>query len=542
MAEATAPFRPVDRQSETDSETDEPVLGQEELDALLLASIPLPDGRLIAVEALVAAIAAGDATVPVAEGEAVPVVLLLDMLQKAFAKAGVEGNVDPSEEDGQGSFREGMNLIMLGSLLENGRIVAAEEVSRPQEIGQRSKEKTVDKGDQLRDILVDGPVAGDDIIRPPGIRPIDGEFIERARVDDGKGVFETTQSTGFLQTNDLPGSNGFGSIMSIEYNKAVYTPDGGQIVIDEPGIWRLTISLAGVPGEPETGYGMYYFEQYGPYHHSKVPDGEIARFSLIYKVDDAAGKQDTATISFAIVDSNPQAMDDTAVTVQGHIVDGFVSENDDMGGDFPGGVVSIGFGDKIVLEKHAAADGTVTLEGAHGTLVFDFDDGYFEYYARAAALGGNEEAVADEFFYTIADSDGDEDSAILRVSIVPGDSLPDEPDISNPGGEDDDTPRTTGLIFTWSEVSDIDDNLDGQVDGVQSIKGFDPSIDRLDIDGLLSDLGYEGIETAGDVFRMIGAVGSIELQIDLGAGWQTFANVSNSLPLTFEQVEAAIVA
>jgi hypothetical protein len=248
-----------------------------------------------------------------------------------------------------------------------------------------------------------------------------------------------------------------------------------------------------------------------------------------------------ASISFVIVDSDPEAEDDEVLTLQNRIAYGDALENDALGADADGGIVEIGHGDQTMTADDADSDGRVTLEGAYGVVVFDFDDGTYEYYSDSDALEDGVEEVIDEFYYKIADSDGDEDTAHLNFHIVTGDALPDEAEIGNLGIGDSE-PRTDGITYTWSDLSDIDTDLDLKVDGVEVIKGFMPDIDRLDIDGLLTSLGFENIGAAGDVFRLVGSGGSIDLQVDYGGGWQTFANVSNSPPLTLDQVESAIIA
>jgi hypothetical protein len=538
MAEAKAPVRPVDRQSDAESDAEELVLGQEEFDALLEVGIPLPNGRLIAVDALMAAVAAGDATVAGTDGEEISIVVALEILEKTFVKTGGESDVDPSEDEGQASFREATNLVMLGSLLENGRISSSEEASRPQGISRRGKEKTVDKDDGLRDILVDGPVANDDVIQPTGNRPIEVEFIERIRVEGDKASFATTQVTGYLSANDEAGANGYGAIVSVEYGGQVFMANGNQIVVDEPGVWRLTISLAGEPGKPETGYGLYSFEQYGSFDHSKSLDGQMQIFSMVYTIADQNGGKDSATIMFKIADSNPDAVNDSIVTLQDYVSHGNVTKNDDVGGDLPGGILEVGFRGDSVSASEADAEGRVTLEGAYGSLVFDFDDGYYEYHSRADVIPDGVDQVVDEFYYTIADSDGDRDTANLQIAILSGDTLPSTPSLS-PGYEGEGTKLRT---YTWSDIAEIDVNRDGTVDTISTIKGLDPKSDRLDIDGLLAQLGHDVLDTADDVFRLFDAEESIQMQVDLGAGWQTFAVILNNPPLTTEDVEAAIVA
>jgi hypothetical protein len=536
MAEAKAPVRPFDRQSDAESETDELVLGQEELDSLLAVGIPLPDGRLIPIDALMAAIAAGDATVPATDGEEISILVALDLLEKSFMKAGGETDGDPTEEENQASFREEMGLVMLGSLFENGRISSSEEASRPLGVTRRGKEKTVDKDQELRDILVDGPGANDDIIQPTGNGSQEGEFIERIRVEGDKASFEATKGTGFLLANDEAGTNGYGEIVSVEYNGTIYKASGGQIVVDEPGAWRLTITLAGEPGKPETGYGLYYFEQYGAYNHSQSLDGNVQVFSMIYTVADQNGQEDSATIKFKIADSNPDAVDDVILALQDYVSYGNVTKNDDVGGDLPGGILEIGNRHTSMSVEDADAHGRVTLEGAYGSLIFDLDDGSYEYHSKANVIPDGTYVVFDEFYYRLADSDGDSDLAKLQITIVPGDTLP---TISNPGGEGEGTkPRT----FFWTAVTEIDANKDGTVDDVRTIAGFKPADDRLNIDGLLAELGHDVLDHADDVFRLIDSNNTVLLQVDLGIGWQTFAVIINKPAITSDEVEAAIVA
>ena len=59
---------------------------------------------------------------------------------------------------------------------------------------------------------------------------------------------------------------------------------------------------------------------------------------------------------------------------------------------------------------------------------------------------------------------------------------------------------------------------------------------------MLAQLGHDVLDGADDVFRLIDSDNTVQLQVDLGIGWQTFAVVSNKPAISADEVEAAIVA
>src|SRR5690606_28281123 len=166
----------------------------------------------------------------------------------------------------------------LSSILENGRVgLSTEELSGSLRSSRRSKEKPVseESEDDLQEILVDGPPdANDDVIRPPTHGPVSEDFIERLRNDKNHPIFQEEQASGNFLDNDVAGPNGPNRIVSVTYKGVEYTPEGSQIVIEEPGVWRLTINVVGTPGAPGSLYGLYYFEQLGAYDHSGMPGGD----------------------------------------------------------------------------------------------------------------------------------------------------------------------------------------------------------------------------------------------------------------------------
>ncbi|MEX2298779.1 MAG: hypothetical protein WD715_15300 [Dongiaceae bacterium] len=512
------------------------LLGSEALDAILPLIIELPDGQLVTVEALVAAITAGASAVQGEAGTEIPIEFVYELLTKELGKVGAEGEFGDVPMGGQASFREGTTLEILNALLLSGRIHSADSHTPSlSEITRRSKSKEM-SSDTLREILVDGPDAENDVITP---HTKEGNVTV---VEFGEGTIENSWPSGFNKDiatgnflqNDSLGEKGAPLITSLVYNGETYKPVDGLIVVEEKGVWRLSVNAGGMEGVPEKAIGNYTFELIGPYDHSQAIDG-YASFSLSYTILNRLGA-DTASIQFTIRDGVPITADDIASVMAGDTLTGSVLANDNIGGDGLGGFTKIGgglFGS--IIPSNADADGKATLVGLYGDLLFDFDDGSYEYFARADALGTGETEVTDLFRYTVTDSDGDVSAATLSIKVTPH-----QPTVK-PSPPFDDEP-VEGDIYTWSSVESVDADGDANVDLTEIIKGFDPAHDRLDIEGLLESLGYDELESASGVFRLANASEGVDLQINLGLGWQTFVTVTDAVPLTTADIEPALVS
>lgn len=543
IAEPSTRNRTTESESPASAERDSLIFGEEDLDALFPVTITLPDGRLVVVDALLAALADGNSEVPVGDGEFVEIDAIIDILSKEFGKVETVGDTLDGMQEGQASFREGPGFVILNALSETGRLGYSESAPAPPKTLRRAKDKDSDSNDNLRDVLIDGPPdADDDVIRPP--IKLDGShqatsFLEQLISKNGPGEFNANSATGSLFENDVPGTAGTPAVVSIEYNHVTYLPTGNQIIVEEPGAWRLTVYLIGNPGDPE--YGKYLFEQHGPFDHTKLGDGTSAVFDMHYTVQDSNGLEDTAKVSFQIDDSTPDAADDTNFLHPDESVTGNVLVNDSYGADGPGGILEIGNAQISLFPANADENGQVTLYGVFGDLVFDFDNGSYQYTAKPDALGPDISFAIDEFHYRITDSDRDETFGTLTITVgepgrEPGGGVLEDPDPT------DGNTRENGNIYTWGDVSEIDVDRDLHVDGADLIKGFDPSTDWLDIDGLLASLGYDDLASAGSIFRLTPSEVGIELQIDIGAGFETFVTVSNSPPLLVDDVANAIYA
>lgn len=525
----------VARNPEAIPEPDLALLGSEAIDALLSMVLELPDGRMVTVEALVEAVTAGLPSIDGVSGEAIPVELAYAAFTKEFGKIGSEGQFADGTMGGQASFRDGPSLDLLNSILLSGRVNAiGGDPSAHPELLRRSKPKASSaySEDDLRDVLIDGPVAGDDVIRPP-LDP-DGnasmlDFADRLIDQPGPPVFQATTAAGNLLQNDAFGKKLDPEIASIEYRGVAHKAVDGQIVVEEIGVWRLTVETGERAG---TNSGDYILEHYGPYSH---PEGgsNAAVFNLSYVLATSDGKSDVGSIEFSILDDAPLAPGYYVPVQSGELVKGSILENSSFGGDGPGGVTRIGDGRVVFAPKDGDQDGRVIVSGVYGDLVFDFDDGSYEYRAYPGFSDESTSGTYDIFYYMIVDADGDARTGDLRFQI-----LSDE--ISESLYRSSENPEA-GMEYAWSDVSDIDPDRDGNVDVSDVIRGFDPAVDRLDIDGLLESLGYKDSAEAFGVFRLSDHADGVMLQLDLGQGWQTFATVSGDPGLVSAEVQAALV-
>jgi hypothetical protein len=511
------------------------LLGHEAIGALLPMIIELPDGQLVTVEALVAAVTAGLPSIESVNGEAVPVELAYAALSKEIGKIGSEVPSTDGTMGGPASFRAGATLELLNSILLSGRVNAIDEDSRVHpEFLRRSKPKTSSdySQDDLRDVLIDGPVAGDDVIRPP--RDPDGnasmlDFEDRLINEPGPPVFQSSVATGNLLQNDAFGKKSSPEIASIEYRGVAHKAISGQIVVEEVGIWRLTVETGERAG---TKLGDYVLEHYGPYSHLQG-GSSIAIFDLSYTLATSDGKSAVGTIEFAILDDVPLARGDYVTVQSGGLANGSVLSNDSFGGDGPGGVIRIGDGRVVFAPKDGDQDGRVMLSGMYGDLVFDFDDGSYEYRAHPGMADELASGIFDVFHYMIEDADGDATTGDLRFQILPLEEsgvLRHSPEIPE-----------TGIEYAWGDISDVDRDGDGNVDVSDVINGFDPAADRLDIDGLLESLGYKDLTESIEVFRLSDDAEGVMLQLNLGQGWQTFATVSGDPALAVSDLQATLV-
>ncbi|WP_227421636.1 T1SS-143 repeat domain-containing protein [Pacificispira spongiicola] len=239
----------------------------------------------------------------------------------------------------------------------------------------------------------------------------DAENDTASTVEGGSAV------TGNLLTNDDLGADG-STLTSFTYTDAngqSQTAAAGSTVTTQYG--SLTVNAN----------GSYSFTADDSIDHAT--DGVTETESFSYTITDGDGDTSTADVDINIADTAPDAVDDTASTVEGGAaVTGNLLTNDDLGQD-GSTLTSFTYTDANGQSQTATAGSTVTTQygsltvNANGSYSFTADDSIDH------ATNGSVEQEA--FSYTITDGDGDTSTADVVIDIA--DTAP-ELDVGASGG------------------------------------------------------------------------------------------------------------
>jgi len=229
-----------------------------------------------------------------------------------------------------------------------------------------------------------------------------------------------------------------------EGETADYDPDGDSLSVIGVAVGDVGTVSPGRIGEPLAGqWGELGIDCDGNYVYrpgaqlADLAPGEVRTDVFTYLIEDPEGATDTATLSFVVrgvdacpePDSPPFAVDDFRSVVEGSVLaDGDAVRGNDLGD----GADSDPDGDALtVVGVTAGSDGSVPLGGVgaqvagqYGILTIDADGAYrYDATTEAArALREGEQAV-DRFTYSIADPDGNLDTATITIQVI-GINLP----------------------------------------------------------------------------------------------------------------------
>jgi hypothetical protein len=505
------------------------------------AAIILPDGGVLAIDALVAAMIAGNAEVAVEGGTGIPVHLAIVLLANHIAEVGTSDAAPTELMESQASFRDGSYAILPGSFVESGRVDSADDPIYPSpalSAIRRTKDKTVDTA-PLRDVFVDGPPdSQDDVVRPNVLGhggPNSDAFVEVLRFDTETPEFGTAVLTGNILSNDTAGTGGPPAIVSVTYGGTIYVPVDNKIIVEEFGVWRITIIGSGIAGQPVPSEGFYVFEHFGPFAH--LNGGELAAFALQYTITDAHGFSDTSSISFRISDDVPVALHDEVTTSPGKTAFGNILSNDSPGADGSAGILEIVSAFGSASQADVDSDGRASVDGHYGRLVVNFYDGSFEYEAFSSSPEHDGEFGVDEFWYEIGDTDGDTAQARLTVLVVDGVA-----DIFTLGEEFGLPGDGETVILTLNDAIEGDAKVVGYVDMVDVVD--DVASERVirSPDGQLESRGPENVEDASEVLRPAGGPKIAVPLIDLGCGLKTLAALNVESAPSLDEVSGTIGA
>lgn len=191
--------------------------------------------------------------------------------------------------------------------------------------------------------------------------------------------------------------------------------------------------VQGPTGAPTQLVIEYEYTLKDPVAHSGPYTDDIA-----LQVTDNKPTPQTAngTLTIAIINDVPTAVDDTNSVTEGNTVTGDVLGNDDSGADgWTGGgnaVVGVVAGDNGGTPTTGGTG--VVIHGAHGRLTLN-PDGSYTYVANPGITVPN---PVDVFTYTVRDADGDETTATLTIDLNnipdPVASLPPQVGVDGDGG------------------------------------------------------------------------------------------------------------
>ncbi len=233
------------------------------------------------------------------------------------------------------------------------------------------------------------------------VQTVNGNLVVDYKADGPGSTAPTTAST-FTSGGSLAG----GALTSLGFAVAVTLAGNTYTGKSADGRTIFTLEV-----KSDATYTFKLLDQLD--HADKTNPDDIISLNFGFKATDADGDAAEGKITINVKDDGPVAADDTATLAEAPgSVSGNVLTNDDAGADKPGAVKSVTFGSTTV---DVPAAGTVTINGAHGTLTIAANGNYTY---TGASVG------ADQFTYKMVDSDGDPATAKLTITVEDADECP----------------------------------------------------------------------------------------------------------------------
>ncbi len=241
-----------------------------------------------------------------------------------------------------------------------------------------------------------------------GLPPRDDEPAGTGEISDGDADNDSDQSetTGATITFNSPDG-----VDSVSIGGTVIDPGNlPQVVVDDE---TGTLVVTDYTYDPETGDGSITYE----YTLGDNTDGDDTSVTFDIVVRDLDGDEAADELVIDIVDDEPIAVDDLAVSVAEDAVGtvgGNVVDNDTPGAD-DATVTSVNIGG---TDYAVAQTGTTIVATANGTYTFTSEgDWTFDPNTNLDQSAGDVDAT---FTYTLTDGDTDFDTAIQPISITDG--------------------------------------------------------------------------------------------------------------------------
>lgn len=157
--------------------------------------------------------------------------------------------------------------------------------------------------------------------------------------------------------------------------------------------------------------GTYAFQLLDTLDHADATDpNDVIRMDFGVVVSDADGDTTNANVTIFVHDDAPVAYNDVNGAEEDQLIHGNVMNNDEASEDHATTVTNVKFEG---TDYTVPTGGSVSINGAYGTLVMN-SDGSYTYQATAEDPDGVE-----NFVYTLTDGDGDKDTAKLDITVTP---------------------------------------------------------------------------------------------------------------------------
>jgi len=396
---------------------------------------------------------------------------------------------------------------------------------------------------------------------PVDLQPQAGEFkgsLAEADLPDGTAAI----AGGLDDLGIIPGdgvqiiSFGDGQSIALDGSGDSVTINGqyGTLEFHDDGTWRF--SLDGNADHPNAG---------------ATGENDQVEELFDYTVTDGDGDTVGGSMTFAILDDGPVAINDQAeateggTTISGNVITGNAGAGTDIvGADNPGAITAFTYTDENGQQQTATIpdNGQVTVTTMYGTLVMNSDGAYHYTPNPVDDKAQGHDNPLENITYTLADSDGDTSTANLTITV---DQVPDagnfqgtldEDDLTN-GTDTDKEPTTiSGDLEDLSIVTGNGEHTISFADG-QSI-ALDGSGDSVTINGQHGTLEFHddgtwrfsleenadhpnaGATGADDQVEELFDYTIADVDGDTAGGTMTFAILDDGPVQTGEQVHAVV--
>ena len=349
------------------------------------------------------------------------------------------------------------------------RLVSASNAGDTNTLSGGSGDDTFALEERLQTVIITDFTSGEDLIALTHFTPI-ADFSELLGFLVAPDTFQIGDLTLILQGLDIASDtvesdyvllfNGNHPANAVDDTATAGALDGPAVIDvlgndNDPegdGFTLVSVDDGGTRGDVSLAGGIVSYSPNGQF--TELGAGTSATDSFTYTIEDHLGRLDTATVTITItgVNEGPNANDGAAAADEDSVENGIAANFTDPDA-----------GDVFSFTIDTSSTTGIVINQGDGT--FDYDpNGQFD----GLQVG---DTATDSFTYTVEDSEGATDTAIITITIAGVNDAPDAMDVA--ATTDEDT-VLTGLL---AHVTDPDDTM------------FTYAIDTTGTTGLVTDNG-----------------------------------------------------